>query len=70
MHTGYKDGCITINIREADDAERKKTRVAFNEPQRTLVGHFRHELGHYFWDRLVQGRCGDEFRELHRVQFL
>ncbi len=64
VHTGHEDGCITINVREADDVEREKARVEFHEPQRTLVGHFRHELGHYFWDRLVKGQREDEFREL------
>jgi hypothetical protein len=64
VHTGHDNGCITINLREADDVEREKARVAFQEPQRTLVGHFRHELGHYFWDRLVQGQREAEFREL------
>ena len=52
--TGHANGCITINIREADPVEREKTRVKFGEPQRTLVGHFRHELGHYYWDLLVK----------------
>lgn len=60
--TGHENGCITINIREADDVEREKARVAFQEPQRTLVGHFRHELGHYFWDRLVKGKCAVQCR--------
>lgn len=62
VHTGHENGVITINIREADDVEREKARVSFHEPQRTLVGHIRHELGHYFWDRLVQGQREDEFR--------
>lgn len=62
IHTGHKNGCITINVLEADDVEREKTRVAFHEPQRTLVGHFRHELGHYFWDRLVKGHREEECR--------
>lgn len=62
IHTGHENGVITINIREADDVEREKARVSFQEPQRTLVGHFRHELGHYFWDRLVQGHRDDECR--------
>lgn len=62
--TGHEQGCITINIREADDVEREKARVQFGEPQRTLVGHFRHELGHYFWDRLVKGRRDKECREV------
>jgi hypothetical protein len=53
--TGHNNGVITINIAEADDAEREKRRVKLREPYRTLLGHFRHEGGHYFWDRLVKG---------------
>ncbi len=64
VHTGHQNGTITINLREVDDVEREKTRVAFQEPQRTLVGHFRHELGHYFWDRLVKAKCEEECREV------
>ncbi len=64
VSTGYEQGCITINIREADSVEREKTRVEFQEPQRTLVGHIRHELGHYFWERLVKGEREDAFRAL------
>ncbi len=60
--TGHADGCITINLREADPVHREKTRVEFNEPQRTLVGHFRHELGHYYWQRLVEPHCLEAFR--------
>jgi hypothetical protein len=52
--TGHEDGIITINIAEADDLYREKTRLAMNEPYRTLVGHFRHEIGHYYWDRIVR----------------
>ncbi len=62
--TGHDNGCITINIREADSVERERTRVDFGEPHRTLVGHFRHELGHYFWDRLVKENRESEFREI------
>ncbi|MGQ0699850.1 MAG: zinc-binding metallopeptidase family protein [Panacagrimonas sp.] len=51
--TGHEDGLITINIAEADDAERERRRVDMHEPYRTLVGHFRHEVGHYYWDRLI-----------------
>ncbi|OAB61268.1 hypothetical protein AY599_27040 [Leptolyngbya valderiana BDU 20041] len=51
--TGHADGLITINIAEADDVERERRRVQLNEQQRTLLGHFRHESGHYYWDRLV-----------------
>jgi hypothetical protein len=46
---------ITLNIAEADDAERELRRSSMGETYRTLVGHFRHELGHYFWDRLIRG---------------
>ena len=51
--TGHDDGLITLNVAEADDAHRERTRHAMNEPYRTLVGHFRHEIGHYYWYRLV-----------------
>lgn len=52
--TGHEDGLITIALAEADDAEREKRRAAMGEPYRTLIGHFRHEVGHYYWDRLVR----------------
>ncbi len=52
--TGHADGVITVNIAEADDAEREKRRVSMHEPYRTLLGHFRHEIGHYYWDRLIR----------------
>lgn len=51
--TGHADGIITINIEEANDAVRERTRLAMHEPYRTLLGHLRHEVGHYYWDRLV-----------------
>ena len=47
--TGHAEGVVTVNIKEADDVEREKARVNFGERHRTLVGHFRHELGHYVW---------------------
>jgi len=49
--TGHDFGVITINLAEADDAERERRRVQLNEPYRTILGHFRHEVGHYYWDR-------------------
>jgi hypothetical protein len=51
--TGHEDGLITLNVEEADDVRREQIRTAMHEPYRTLVGHFRHELGHYYWYRLV-----------------
>jgi hypothetical protein len=53
--TGHGNGIITLNIAEADDGLREKTRIAMGEPYRTLLGHFRHEIGHYYWDRLIRG---------------
>lgn len=51
--TGHADGLITLNLDEADAPQREKMRVAMQERYRTLLGHFRHEIGHYYWDRLV-----------------
>jgi len=52
--TGHANGLITINVEEADDAKRAKIKQDLHEPYRTLLGHFRHEVGHYYWDRLVR----------------
>ena len=63
--TGHDEGVITLNIAEADDARREQIRLAMHEPYRTLLGHFRHEIGHYYWDRLVRGtKWIDEYRSL------
>lgn len=55
VSTGHAKGLITINIEEADDAVRERIRTDLHEPYRTLLGHFRHEIGHYYWDRLILG---------------
>lgn len=52
--TGHDKGLITLNVAEADDAEREQRREAMGEAYRTLLGHFRHEIGHYYWDRLIR----------------
>lgn len=52
--TGHDNGLITLNIAEADDAHREQVRTAMGEPYRTLLGHFRHETGHYYFDQLVR----------------
>ena len=52
--TGHEDGLITINIAEADDSQREARRAAMGEPYRTLLGHFRHEVGHFYWNVLVR----------------
>jgi hypothetical protein len=65
VFTGHHDGIITINIAEADDPFREKTRKELNEGYRTVLGHFRHEIGHYYWDRLVKDSSSLEpFRAL------
>lgn len=63
--TGHEDGLITLAVAEADDAERETRRVRMGEPYRTLLGHFRHEVGHFYWDVLIRdsGRVS-EFRDL------
>ncbi|HTB52475.1 MAG TPA: putative zinc-binding peptidase [Ferruginibacter sp.] len=52
--TGHNDGTITINIDEADEAERVRHKLDLGERYRTLLGHFRHEIGHYYWDVLLK----------------
>lgn len=49
--TGHENGVITLNLEEADDGVREQNRTRLHEPYRTLLGHFRHELGHYYWDQ-------------------
>jgi hypothetical protein len=53
--TGHRNGVIVISVAEADDVEREQRRRQLHEPYRTLLGHFRHEIGHYYWDQLVAG---------------
>ncbi len=67
--TGHRDGVITLNILEADDAYRETERRALGEPYRTLIGHLRHEIGHYYWDCFFRDHRPDdaglaEFRQL------
>jgi hypothetical protein len=63
--TGHEDGVITLNLDEADDAKREQMRLQMGEHYRTLLGHFRHEIGHYYWDLLVDRQPSiDEFRQL------
>lgn len=62
VFTGHDCGHITINLAEADEVARSSTKIALGERYRTLLGHFRHELGHYYFDRLIAG-----FSEKHRL---
>lgn len=63
--TGHLDGVVTIDVSEADAVERERQRQQFDEPYRSLLGHLRHESGHYYWMVLVEeaGRL-DAFRAL------
>lgn len=63
---GHQNGTITLNLNEADDAHREATRVSFGEPQRTVLGHLRHELSHYFFYRYVDGWPAiEDFRRVY-----
>ncbi len=52
--TGHDGGVITLNLIEADDVARERIRREMGEPYRTLLGHFRHEVGHHYWSRLIR----------------
>lgn len=54
--TGHEQGLISMRAAEADDATRESVRVKMGEPYRTLLGHFRHETGHFYFAQL----CRDE----------
>ena len=62
--TGHSSGVITINAAEADEVFREKMRQQMNEPWRTLLGHLRHESGHYYFGVIVDDRNRTEAREL------
>lgn len=62
---GHAEGVITINAAEADEIFREEMRVLMNEPWRTLLGHFRHEAGHYYFDMILD----DEQRQAARAKF-
>ncbi|WP_434532997.1 zinc-binding metallopeptidase family protein [Alteromonas arenosi] len=63
--TGHANGLITINVNEAITSARMEMREKMGERYRTLLGHFRHESGHYYWDRLIDDSPHiDEFRTL------
>ncbi len=63
--TGHLDGVITIDIMEADDVERERQRQHFQEPYRSLLGHLRHESGHFYWPAVTTSKTATaEFRAL------
>lgn len=52
--TGHMRGLITLNTEEANQVQRERMKAQMAEPYRTLIGHFRHEIGHYYWDLLIR----------------
>lgn len=64
VYTGHANGTITILAAEADDLFRESQRQSMDQRYRTLLGHMRHESGHYFWPMLVRPDDLDQFREL------
>ena len=67
VFTGHENGVITLDLAEGDDVHREQLRIAMDEPYRTLLGHFRHEIGHYYFYRLVEHVADytQRFRELY-----
>jgi len=53
VSTGHADGVITLDLDETDPAHRERMRVRLHEPYRTVLGHFRHEIGHYYQPLLL-----------------
>lgn len=51
--TGHASGVVTIVLVEADSVQREILRKQMGEPYRTIIGHFRHEIGHYYWERMI-----------------
>ena len=62
--TGYQNGIITLDLAESNDAHREALRQSMDEPYRTVLGHFRHEIGHYYCEVLALSGRREEFRAL------
>ncbi len=63
--TGHDNGTITLNIEEGDEVEQVQHKLNLGEKYRTLLGHFRHEIGHYYWDTLIKNsKLIGKFRKL------
>ena len=63
--SGHDEGLITIRAAEADDATREEARQSVHELYRTLLGHLRHESGHFIWNKLV--RDGNDLENYRSV---
>ncbi len=65
IYIGHENGCLTMNVVEADPAHREQMRKRLNERYRTMLGHLRHEIGHYYWYLLIDGApLQQAFRDL------
>ena len=53
VYTGHASGVITLNMAEANASFRENAREKLGEVYRTILGHLRHECGHYYWELLV-----------------
>jgi hypothetical protein len=63
--TGYQNGLVTLDLAESNDAHREALRESMDEPYRTVLGHFRHEIGHYYCELLaLTTDRREEFRKL------
>ena len=63
--TGHANGLITLDLAEGDDVHREQLRISMDEPYRTLLGHLRHEVGHYYYGVLARG--GDDRAEVEAL---
>lgn len=66
VFTGHENGLITLDLAEGDDVHREQLRISMDEPYRTLLGHFRHEIGHYYQYRLI-GTSADYLQRYHEL---
>lgn len=66
VFTGHHNGVITLDLAEGDDVHREQLRISMDEPYRTLLGHFRHEVGHYYFYRLV-GTSADYWQRVNEL---
>jgi hypothetical protein len=63
---GHANGIISLDLAESLDDHREALRVRLGEPYRTMLGHLRHEVGHYYQNVLLTddrawGRCRELF---------
>ena len=67
--TGHADGVITLDLAEGDTVHREQVKADLGEAYRTLLGHFRHEIGHYYWQVLVEESDVDGRHAEFRARF-